>query len=376
MPLFPVRYQSDARLRRLFVGLVPTSSGDNVQGRRRAVAADPARLRAGVAARRSAPSRIGSARDRSDPRARRPRRSPLRRALTRSRTAEIVAAEIEQQIEASRFVLLDFAELLVDAACRRSGAALVAGQTPSGAGRDALRPAAHQARHDDGPRDDVAHGAARRLERAAGPHGRRARTVDAARSTSTRRGSRQMRSTASSSRRCRRCARRRRRRAVDPGRHRRSRRRSRSSTPRGDDALRHPLRLPAARTARRAADVVSEPSEPFQIAGFFDLDAPARPIHISLPIDTSIKDLRKLAQERQLPALQPAARADEPRHEPQGRARRQVRRRRELRPRADLLVLDPDHHDLRAAGPDDLHQPAEHRLLVDAVPARSASRSG
>ena len=39
---------------------------------------------------------------------------------------------------------------------------------------------------------------------------------------------------------------------------------------------------------------MSEPSEPFQIAGFFDLDAPARPINISLPIDTSIKDLRKL----------------------------------------------------------------------------------
>lgn len=41
-------------------------------------------------------------------------------------------------------------------------------------------------------------------------------------------------------------------------------------------------------------DVVSATSESFQIASFFDLDAPARPIQIALPIDTSIRDLRKL----------------------------------------------------------------------------------
>ena len=40
-------------------------------------------------------------------------------------------------------------------------------------------------------------------------------------------------------------------------------------------------------------DLVSEPSEPFRIAGFFDIDAPARPIRIELPIRTSIADLRK-----------------------------------------------------------------------------------
>jgi hypothetical protein len=40
-------------------------------------------------------------------------------------------------------------------------------------------------------------------------------------------------------------------------------------------------------------DLVSDPSQPFAIAGFFDLDAPARPIQISLPIDTSIAGLRK-----------------------------------------------------------------------------------
>lgn len=39
--------------------------------------------------------------------------------------------------------------------------------------------------------------------------------------------------------------------------------------------------------------LVSEPSRPFQLAGFFDPDAPARPIRIALPIDTSPAGLRK-----------------------------------------------------------------------------------
>jgi hypothetical protein len=39
--------------------------------------------------------------------------------------------------------------------------------------------------------------------------------------------------------------------------------------------------------------VVSAPTEPFQMANFFDSDAPARPIRIALPIDTSPAGLRK-----------------------------------------------------------------------------------
>jgi hypothetical protein len=39
--------------------------------------------------------------------------------------------------------------------------------------------------------------------------------------------------------------------------------------------------------------LVSAPSETFQLAQFFDFDAPQRPIRIALPVDTSIKDLRK-----------------------------------------------------------------------------------
>lgn len=40
-------------------------------------------------------------------------------------------------------------------------------------------------------------------------------------------------------------------------------------------------------------EVVSNPTEPFQMAGFFDPDAPARPIRIGLPIDTTPGGLRK-----------------------------------------------------------------------------------
>lgn len=39
--------------------------------------------------------------------------------------------------------------------------------------------------------------------------------------------------------------------------------------------------------------IVSEPTRPFQMAGFFDPDAPARPIRIALPVDTSPAGLRK-----------------------------------------------------------------------------------
>lgn len=39
--------------------------------------------------------------------------------------------------------------------------------------------------------------------------------------------------------------------------------------------------------------VVSDPSAVFQLAGFFDPDAPARPIRIALPIDTTAAGLRK-----------------------------------------------------------------------------------
>lgn len=45
--------------------------------------------------------------------------------------------------------------------------------------------------------------------------------------------------------------------------------------------------------APRHTAVVSAPTVPFQMAGFFDPDAPARPIRIGLPVDTTPAGLRK-----------------------------------------------------------------------------------
>jgi hypothetical protein len=47
------------------------------------------------------------------------------------------------------------------------------------------------------------------------------------------------------------------------------------------------------RCAGCGGDVVSDPSEPFQLSPYFDPEAPARPIRISLPIDASVAGLRK-----------------------------------------------------------------------------------
>ncbi|KAA3655485.1 MAG: hypothetical protein DWQ10_17205 [Calditrichaeota bacterium] len=43
-------------------------------------------------------------------------------------------------------------------------------------------------------------------------------------------------------------------------------------------------------------DEVSRPTEPFQLAGFFDPDAPARPIRVTLPADPTPAGLRKYAK--------------------------------------------------------------------------------
>jgi hypothetical protein len=54
-----------------------------------------------------------------------------------------------------------------------------------------------------------------------------------------------------------------------------------------------PATLPPLLSDLSAPSVVSEPTRTFQLAGFFDPDAPARPIRIALPIDTSPAGLRK-----------------------------------------------------------------------------------
>lgn len=45
--------------------------------------------------------------------------------------------------------------------------------------------------------------------------------------------------------------------------------------------------------ARPHAEWVSQPTEPFRFAAFFDPDAPARPVQIALPVDTSPRGLRQ-----------------------------------------------------------------------------------
>ncbi len=47
------------------------------------------------------------------------------------------------------------------------------------------------------------------------------------------------------------------------------------------------------RCAQFSPPVVSAPSRPFRLAAFFDPDAPARPLTIRLPLDTSIKGLKR-----------------------------------------------------------------------------------
>jgi hypothetical protein len=70
---------------------------------------------------------------------------------------------------------------------------------------------------------------------------------------------------------------------------------SKSTTAPATTGLRYVLRAIYRRPRCGALhkDVVSDPSAEFVLAAFYDFDAPARPIRISLPIDTSIAGLRK-----------------------------------------------------------------------------------
>ena len=57
-------------------------------------------------------------------------------------------------------------------------------------------------------------------------------------------------------------------------------------------------------------EVMSDPTEPFQMAGFFDPDAPARPIRIGLPIDTTPGRAAEIRQEHGVPHLGHLVRPD------------------------------------------------------------------
>ena len=62
---------------------------------------------------------------------------------------------------------------------------------------------------------------------------------------------------------------------------------------RGDDLFVIRCVYQRPRCGKGFAPLISDPSEPFQLASFFDPDAPQRPVRVALPIDTSPAGLRK-----------------------------------------------------------------------------------
>jgi hypothetical protein len=290
LPLFPLRYEDEERLRKLFVGLVPTSSGETFKA-------------AGTLSPLAAPGSAPGAPP-LDPR---PTALTIRvtdpiRALVAAKTSiaadvpdpvkrsQINGAEIAQQVEASRFVLLDFAELLVTH-MPDFWRALEANQRPGGkAGElyDVLATAPADATAPSTWRDALLQAWKERLVLmgdVAGTPSLKAnlhnsgiapdqldQLVVAALPTLPAGGGPTATSVQGE--------------ATEP-----------PSVPKLDarGATRYAIRCVYRRPqCAPHTDVLSDASEPFQIAGFFDLDAPARTINISLPIDTSIKDLRKL----------------------------------------------------------------------------------
>ena len=143
-----------------------------------------------------------------------------------------------------------------------------------------------------------------------------------------------------------------------------------------------------------APPLVSEPTDVFQLGGFFDPDAPARPIRIGLPIDTSPAGLRKFDKNTafmvsdmlcgQIQRVKGLTLGDLvlsvlpwPFHKdlsvPAGGP---VRPMRGGSLGMMLLALDSDHHDLRADAADDHRQPARHHLPLAAVFHDLLSRAG
>ena len=275
LPMFPVSYPVADRRRRLFVGLVPTSSSASAKdgGASSIAAAGPG---AGVPADRRL--------DELDTKVIRPlgQMSGLGTpaAVSAADRASFVVLPAAERREASRFVLLDLADLLA----RYAGplwAAVLAGALPA---PGPLR-VAYVLLRDSLADTATALSWLRALslvwaEREAiwGETGQAAATsVDLSRST------------------------------IDPAILRDAITKAWPTTPPTVVAdfpspkldprpttryvVRCLYRRP--RHAISCPDVVSAPSTPFAIASFFDIDAPARPVQIALPVDTTIAGLRK-----------------------------------------------------------------------------------
>jgi hypothetical protein len=293
LPLFPLRYTVNDRLRRLFVGLVPTSSGESYKA-----AGAAAVVAAGEPGAASADPRLDELQSKVIDSL-----NLLQNAETTvpdgivgdnkrtkaQKEADIVAAQTAQRVEASSFLLLDFAEFLHDhlgwfassswtqpsPASTLWNTTLNAATVPGGPKwRDALKTAWTDRLKLSG--DDTS----------APP----TLNVDLKHSTINSATLEQAVKDALPAQ------------AKPP-----------ATTPvsvQGDVAPEPP---PVPKLDARSAswyvlrcvyrrpecgalcpDVISEPSDKFKIASFFDLDAPSRTITISMPVDTSIKDLRKL----------------------------------------------------------------------------------
>jgi hypothetical protein len=284
LPLFPVRYTSEDRLRRLFVGLIPTSSGEAFK-----------------AAGALSPIVSAGAPDAGAPSAD-PRPDALKAKVTEplrtlgippadpQPTGAILAAMQAQQVEASRFLLLDLAEFLHDnlgwfassswtqpsdtKGLTLWGQLSTSAQSSGGTSwRDALRTAWSERltimgdapgtstlnlnlTHPGLTPNQLYTDVTTALPPAAKPPAGVAVSVQGDV-------------------------------APEP-----------PPVPKLDSrgASQYVLRCVYRRPECGALcpDVVSAPSDKFRIASFFDLDAPARSITITMPVDTSIKDLRKL----------------------------------------------------------------------------------
>jgi hypothetical protein len=287
LPLFPLRYTSAGRLRRLYVGLVPTSSAETFKAAGTFSPLAGPKDGAGAPPEDPRPAALGAKVT-----------DPLRALQATATTApadaknpaQIVAAMQAQQIEASRFLLLDFAEFLHT----RLGW-FAPGWTAPAPGKEAALWATLAAPAVSGGstswRDALAKTWADRLVLSGDAAGTltapalNLRTPGLSPDTIDTEVAKALPPLP----------------PRDPS--------APSTSIQGDVAAPPPVpKLDVAGDALYVLrcvyqrpecgplhpDVVSEPTRKFRIAGFLDLDAPVRPIMISMPVGTGIKDLRKL----------------------------------------------------------------------------------
>ncbi len=283
LPMFPQPYQNGDRVRRLFVGLVPTSSTESFKSGSGAVSFSP---QPGDRAEDPQDRRLEQIDTTIIEPLRALRQSLIPPGLNATELKQVSEAEAEQKVEASRFLLLDLGEFLLREAPQLWDA-VQKRQEPAASGLAA----AYRMLRDEYA--DMDRGSSW-LEALLAVWGERERIwgeVPQAPSFKVNLGRGSLDP------------------AVDPIRDRlaaalpeRTEAQKAEPQPPFDvpkldprATIRYVIRCVYLRPhcGPLHPDIVSDPSEPFAIAGFFDPDAPARPLHIALPIDTSIAGLRK-----------------------------------------------------------------------------------